>query len=73
MDISWINGSHFALVTLWAMHAWHLSSRITKFRESTFQWQESAKIVNEKMNAILREFNELKRSIENGTDKITKQ
>tara|TARA_Y100000401_G_C8319195_1_gene224238 strand:- start:844 stop:1113 length:270 start_codon:yes stop_codon:yes gene_type:complete len=43
MDLSFINGSHFALITLFAMYHWHMTSKFGKLDKELETTKEDAK------------------------------
>ena len=43
MDLSFINGSHFLLITLYAIHIWHMTSKTSNLHEEVEMLEKEAR------------------------------
>tara|TARA_B100000519_G_C13793316_1_gene227589 strand:+ start:145 stop:315 length:171 start_codon:yes stop_codon:yes gene_type:complete len=52
IDLSWINGSHFLLITLYVMHYFSLKRKILILENESNSWKNNAIMLNEDINKM---------------------
>ena len=52
IDLSWINGSHFLLITIYLIHYFSLKKKINKLEKESDSWKNNAIMLNEDINKM---------------------
>ncbi len=52
IDLSWINGSHFLLITIYLIHYYFLNKKIVRLQKETDSWKSNAIMLNQDLNKM---------------------
>ena len=54
IDLSFINGSHFLLITIYIIHYFSLKKKINKLEKESDSWKNNAIMLNEDVNKYIK-------------------
>ena len=63
IDLSFINGSHFLLITIYIIHYFSLKKKINKLEKESDSWKNNAIMLNEDVNKYIKKMENLTKTI----------